>query len=131
MKKIVLLSFVGCLSGCQSIQGLTEKPGALTAPEQEVAVKIQEATVQKCIIVRGHDIPGIKPHASGKFWDKPIILKLYSSSTNFWWKADVLYNSVWDSIYLNKFTQAVVCGDKQWASSKYSSETVFSLVAPK
>lgn len=113
------------------MQSLTEKPGALSSQEQAVAVQIEEKTMQKCVITKSYDTPGIPSFDAGKIWDKPTILKLYSDSEGRWWKADILYNSVWDSVYFEKWKRHFVCGDKQWAQTKFSSQIVFTLVAPK
>lgn len=130
MKAIGLVSMALLLSACQSIVSLTDKPGALKANEHAIATAMQDKTIQNCIISRSFETPGQPAFAGGKIWDRPVILRLYTATNNSgWWKADILYNSVWDSIFFNRKSDAFVCGSEGWI--KRSSEADFTLLAPK
>jgi hypothetical protein len=53
------------------------------------------------------------------------VKKLFSSTNNGWFKADVVNQGVWDSVYYNRISGRFVCGEKLWATDVGSNEAAF------
>lgn len=128
MKKVICARFISIftavlsLSGCLATTNLLTD-GTLNSEDLSIAVNMSELTMKHCFRVSysGHSD---EPKKEMNFTSLPQVKAFYSSTDN-WYKVDMLLDGVWDSVYFQKTSRRYVCGQKQWDKYSESSTLLF------
>ena len=111
-KKLSLGTAIIALSGCLATANLLNN-GVLEPEDLKIANTMAEMTTRRCVTFQ-------ETNSGGKISGEMVIKKLpeikafFTGSEN-WYKADVLADSAWFSIYYNKSSNKFTCG-KTWES---------------
>lgn len=115
---LIVLSLGGCLA---TTNLLTD--GTLSSGDLKIARESAELTTKHCVRV-SYSSGSEEPTNKIKFTSLPEVKAFYSSTDN-WYKIDVLLDGVWDSTFFQSSSKRLVCGQKQWDKYSESKELQF------
>lgn len=121
-KYIFIAALITIFSGCLATTNLLTD-GSLNSEDLSVAREMSELTTRHCVRV-SYAGNSEEPTNKIKFTSLPEVKAFYSSTDN-WYKADLLLDGVWDSAFFQKTSKRLVCGQKQWDKYSESKELQF------
>ena len=115
IKFIQLLAVPLTLSGCLATTNLLTD-GTLSSDDLRIAREMAELTTRHCVRVTYSGV-NEQERNKMKFTSLPEVKAFYTSTDN-WYKTDMLLDGVWDSMFFQSTSKRFVCGQKGW--DKYS-----------
>jgi hypothetical protein len=97
----------------------------LTDVDRRLASMMAELAQRRCIHYTYEEGSNRKLSGDMNFRTTPTIKRLYSSDGG-WIKAEMQYANVWDSVFHQKSTGTVICGDMSWQKSAGSKSIQFT-----
>jgi len=114
------------LIGCANSDLLTES--TLSTDDHAKAIEIAQMAQMQCVSY-SYD-PSSGREFSGKMAARelPVVKALHRSDSG-WYMADLMLNSVWDSVYYHATKNQLVCGQTSWNKRDESQEVRFKKIA--
>lgn len=123
-----MVATIVTIIGCSGKVNLVDNPAGLNAHQHETVQLMASAAKNRCITYEYEQANPDSKLSGDKSIQNRIVIYDLSEGNDGWYRGDAIANGIWDRIYFQRTTGALVCGDIQWAKHKKPHAVSFTSV---
>jgi len=124
LKIISASSCISLLTGCLATTNLIGKNSPLSKNDLEIANQMANTSITNCVTYTRNSSTNEKISGDKRIRKTPEVKKFQKSSDG-WYSAHMMVDSVWDDVYYNSKTGQFICGSKNWQNLTDSTRVRF------